>query len=703
MNTRSLVVRVVSRALNILSLLALLGLMTEVSVAQIDRKHQPAADPAPKASFPSFEQFTLSNGLKVYFVRDPRPVVTFRLQVRGGASTDGKTPGLSSAAADLLTKGSKTHSALDFAQRIDFVGGSIGGSSSADMITVGGSGLKKHVKTILDLYAEAIKFPTYPADELGKYKQEQITALKASQADPGTISTNAVNRVLFGTTAYGLTPTEESLSSLTPQALASYHKTYFTPANSTLAVVGDFSVPELKTMLETAFSDWKKGAAAKIAAPKFPQFKGRRIVLVDRPTSVQSSIRVIGRGPMFNTPERPKTTILNSILGGGGLGDRFTMNLRETHSFTYSPFAYFNANLYQGYWVGGADVRNDVTDSALKEMLFEIDRIQREDVTPEELNRNVQSSTGRFLMSIAEPNVTAERVQFIDFYGLPKDYYNRLVDIYMSTTAADLRALARKYLASEDLAIVVVGKASEIKSKLEPFGKVEVWDVELNPVPSEKEAGASVGMAAEQVYAKMLDARGGKRKLQAITSLRQTSPIELSGVGPQPMTGTITMTSAAPNKRYLGIDAMGMKLVEMFADGQHVVQKQGGQKQEMTGADLEKALEENRLLREAWAAEMGATLAARKGKKIDGKETLALDITLPKSGTTTYFLDPATYLVVRTESEDGAIIYGGWKDVGEGVKMPSQMTLEFGPITIKATDIKTDVNAKIDDATFSAR
>ncbi|MBC8146172.1 MAG: insulinase family protein, partial [bacterium] len=421
-----------------------------------------------------------------------------------------------------------------------------------------------------------------------------------------------------------------------------------------------------------------------------------------RPTSTHSSIRVLGRGPLYTTAERPKTSILNSILGGGGLGDRLTMNLRESHSYTYSPFSYFSANLHQGYWIGGADVRNDVTDSALKELLFEVERIAREDVTAEELNRHVQSSTGRFLMSIAEPNVTAERVQFIDFYGLPKDYYNRLPSIYASTTASDLRQLAARYLASDDLAIVVVGKASDVKSKLEPFGKVEVWDVELNPVPTG--AGASVGMAAEEVWAKMIDARGGKRKMQAVTSVRSTSPIEIVGAMPEPITGTLTMTGAAPNKTYMGIDVKGMKFLELYGNGVRVVQKSMGQSQIMEGEELSKALEGARLLKEAWVQEMDAKLGVRKGKKIDGKETLALEITFPKSGLTTYYLDPATYLPVRTESADGEVmLYHAWADIGEGVKLPTSMTVEQGPVSIKATNFSHEVNVKIDDATFESK
>lgn len=688
--------------MNFIFLIAALGLMTQIASAQIDRTRQPQADPPPKASFPSFEQFTLKNGLKVFFVRDPRPVVTYRLQVRGGNSTDGKTPGLSSAAAELVTKGTKKHSAQDFAKKIDFVGGSVGAGASSDMVTVSASGLKKHSATILEMFADAIKNPTYPKGEVDKYRQEAITALKANRADPGTIATNAVNRVLFGTSAYGLTATEESINSITTATLSAYHKAHFMPANSTLAVVGDFSVDELKKTLESAFSDWKKGKSVRVGAPKLPTLKGRRIVLVDRPTSVQSSLRVLGRGPLFTTPERPKTTILNSILGGGGLGDRLTMNLRESHSYTYSPFSYFSANLHQGYWIGGADVRNDVTDSALKELLFEVDRITREDVTAEELNRHVQSSTGRFLMSIAEPNVTAERVQFIDFYGLPKDYYNRLPGVYASTTTAELRQLASRYLNSEDLAIVVVGKASEVKTDLEAFGPVEVWDVDLNPVPTG--GGASVGMAAEAVWAKMIDARGGKRKLQAVTSLRSTSPIEISGIGPTPLTGTITMTAAAPNKAYMGIEAGGFKMFELYVNGVKAVQQQMGKSMAMEGEELSKTLEGARLLKEAWVQEMDAKLSVRQGKKIDGKETIALEITYPKSGKTTFYLDPATYLPMRTESDDGEVmIYSAWGDVGEGVKLPTKLTVEQGPASIKATNFTHEVNIKIDDATFEAK
>jgi predicted Zn-dependent peptidase len=681
-------------------LLAAFGIMTENAVAQIDRTRRPAADPAPKASFPKFEQFTLANGLRVYFVHDPRPVVTFRLQLRGGASTDAATPGLSAAAAELLTKGTTARSAQEFAQRIDFVGGSIGGSSSPDMVSVSASGLRKHVATILELFSEAVLHPAYSEEELVKYKQEQITGLKAASADPSTLANNAVNRVLFGTTTYGLVPTEASISSLTREGLASYHREWFVPSNATLAVVGDFELPALKKMLEGAFGDWKKGSAPKISTPKFPTHKKRMIVLVDRPTSVQSSIRVIGEGPLYKTPDRPMATLLNSILGGGGLSDRLTHNLRETHSYTYTPYSYFAANLYEGYWVAGADVRNEVTDSALAEILFEVERIQKEDVPAEELTRHVQSAVGRFLMSIAEPNVTAERVQFLDFYGLPKDYYNRLVGIYTSTTPKHIRDLGRRYLAGDRIHVVVVGKASEVKEKLEKFGPVVVWDTDMNPVA---ERAAAAGLpSAEEVYAKMLDARGGKRKLQAITSLRTTGPISLT-MGPQSIPGTVTNVSVAPNKRYIAIELTGMgKVMEQINNGTRVLVRQMGQQKELQGAELERALESSKIVGEAWALEMGGKLAVRPGPDVNNVQTIALEITLPKSGSTVYYLDPNTWLPIRSESSEGEVFtLSDWVDVGEGIKLPRKISMDMQGTVVSMYDLKNELNVAIDEAQFN--
>jgi len=479
-------VRRVCRPLHtgVLSLVVLITMSSMLS-AQIDRTKQPVPDPPPTATFPHYEEMKLRNGMKIFLVRDERPLVTFRMLVRGGNGEDGDVPGLTDAVGELLTKGTQRRSALQFAQQLDFIGANISASTSPDAISITAGGLKRHLPTILDLFADAIKNPAYTAEELQKFQQEQITGLTSSKARSEFLAEYAVNKVLYGDTPYGRMPSEEAIMKLDPAMLKKYHDSYFVPGNATLAFVGDVSREELLRMLEGAFGDWKTGNAPTVKAPDFPGQKGRRVVLVDRPTAVQSSIRVIGKGPLLRDPERPMTYILNSILGGGtGLGNRLAMNLRETHAYTYTPYSMFDANYFKGHFVAIADVRNEVTDSALQEILFEVERIQKTPVPADELERNKQSAIGNFLMSIADPTNTAVRVQSIDFYGLPKDYYEKLTAAYDATTADHVMQLARKYLKSEDLSVVVVGKASEVKPKLERFGTVEVWNADLLPVSS---------------------------------------------------------------------------------------------------------------------------------------------------------------------------------------------------------------------------
>jgi predicted Zn-dependent peptidase len=677
--------------------------MPEMTSAQIDRSKQPAPDPAPTITFPPYEEFTLKNGLKVFFVHDERPLVTLRMLVRGGNGQDGDLPGLTDAVAELITKGSGGLTAQEFAQQIDFIGGNVGASASPDAINISAGGLRKHTDKILDLFASVVKSPTYPADELEKYRQEQISGLKSAKARSEFLADYAVNRVLYGNTPYGAMPSEDALRKLTPEKIKEYYNAYFVPSNATLAVVGNYTLDELHSMVEKAFGDWRTGNSPTIKAPSFPDRKGRRFILVDRPTSVQSSIRVIGKGPLLRDPERPMTSVLNSVLGGGtGLGNRLAANLRETHAYTYTPYSLFDANYYMGHWLAGADVRNAVTDSALAEIFHEVDRIQTEPIPQEELQRNIQSSVGNYLMSVADPKTTAIRVQSIDFYGLPKNYYQKLVAAYQATTPDLALSLAKKYLDSNDLAVVVVGKASEVKPKLERFGKVEVWDANLNPVGSNAGLAQDLGITATQAWDRMLAAMGGKEKLRSVKTMKTTGKVEGNFNG-QKFGGSIMKVEAAPNKMYQILD-LGVFKTETVVDGKNARQGNGGPLQPVTGEELEGMLESSHILSEAYIADLKGKLALTGAGERDGKKVYNVEVSLPKGGSTVYVLDASTFLPVAQESESsGTVTLGDWKTV-DGLKLAGTIGIEPGNgahITMK--DLNYEVNKTIDQKLFDKK
>lgn len=669
-------------------------------IEEIDRTQRPEADAPPKITFPAYETFTLKNGLKVFLVHDPRPSVTMRLLVRGGNSRDGEKTGLADAAADLITKGVGTLSAAEFADQIDFIGGGINASASPDAISVSAFGLKKNLPTVLGLFSKTIQQPTYPKDELDKYIAMQVDGLQANKQEGEFLSTYAVNKVLYGSDSpLGKMPSVEAFQSITRDDVVRYHKQFFIPANATLAVVGDLKQDELKKLLEKELGTWSSTATKPAPLPKVKWQGGGRIVLVDRPTSVQSLVRVIGPGPDFGDPDRPRSFILNSIFGGGtGLGNRLAMNLRETHAYTYTPYSYFAANEFGGHFMAGADVRNSVTDSAIGQIIYEINRIINEPVAPAELELNVQSAVGNYLMSLADPNTTAMRVQSIDFYGLPSNYYDKLVANYTGTTPQEVMRLATKYFIQDEMSVVVVGKASEVKESLEQFGDVEVWDADLNPV--KEVSAADLGITAEEAWGKMLTAMGGRENLKKVKSIVQEGTGQFA-MGAQKFDGSMKTVQAYPNNSYQELSINGMKVMQQYVDGTNVVVVQQGAKQPIAPEDQSKILAETHILPEAWVQDLGGTLTLKGKKTLNGTDVFLVEMQLPNANPQMYYLDAGTFLPVKIETAELVISYTGWMAVEGGIKQPQGLTLELGPgAALSINSLSYTINGKVEPSAF---
>gem|GEM_PF-510607 len=677
--------------------------MTSSGTAQIDRTRQPDAGPLPTAAFPPYEEFQLANGLKVFLVHDDRPSVTMRLLVRGGNGQDGNNLGTSDAVAELLTKGTRTRNADGFAEDADFIGARIGASTTADYLAVTATGLRRHFDVMLNLFAEAITQPTFNADELQKYVQEQTTGLKSARARVGFLADVAMNVVLFGRdNPYGAPPTEEMLQKLTPDMLRAYHAKFVVPANSTLAVVAGMTSAELKGKLEKAFSGWSGGAASPIPMPNFPARTGRRIVLVDRPNSVQSAIRVIGRGPKLDNPDFPKVQMMNSIFGAGaGLGNRLTMNLRETHAWTYSPGSAFDANLHTGWLEVQADVASNATDSAVGEILKEMDRMAKEPVAQDEFSRNQQSMIGTYLMSVASPDATANRVQSIEFYGRERDYFQKLVDRYNSTTPADIQRFANEYMPVDNVAIVVVGNAKELRSKLEQYGPVEVWTPEMKPVEAGTagSGGKKVGdaKAAQTVWDRMVKAMGGAEKMRAVKTLSLSSKLLMGDME----AGTFKRTHVGPKKMRIVMN-LGPTEVSMLTDGKRAWRNSPAGKELLEGEEAASLMEVAWLLPESRITEIGGTIALREEQTMEGKTVSVIDVNYPDGTTGTYYIDTKTNLpVAQQHGLFGLMKINGWTTVN-GIKLPSAMafTPEGAPTELKLTNMTYTLNGKVDESIF---
>lgn len=458
--------------------------MAATAVADIDRTQKPSPGPAPEASFPDYKQVTLPNGLKVFVIEDERkPTVTFRLLIKSGSAFDGAKTGLAGFVAGLLNRGTAKRDAATFAKEVDFIGGELEAVAGPDSIAVATSGLTKYTPQLIDLFTDAVLNPAFPQEQLAREQRKALSQLMAEKQEPEALAAKLTGKIIYGSHPYGAYRTPETVKSVTRDDLVAFHKAHFLPNNASLAIVGDVKADTILPLVEKALGGWAKGEAPQIQAPAVPKLEGLNVHLVDRPGSVQSNIVIAEPGPKRSDPNVPELNVLNSTLGGGFSG-RLFQNLREQHGWTYGAYSAFDMRKLGGSFQATAETRNEVTQPAVAETLKEMERLRQIPVPDAELELQREYNVGNYLLSLENAGRTAQRVQDIDLYGLPADFYKTYAKRMATVTPAQTEELAKKYLETKDAAIIVVGEAKDVKPELEKLGKVTVYDTDLKAVPA---------------------------------------------------------------------------------------------------------------------------------------------------------------------------------------------------------------------------
>lgn len=446
----------------------------------LDRTQPPAAGQLPAVTFPDAVSETLPNGLRVFILPTTRqPMVTFRLLFKSGDFFDGAKPGLADLTAALLNKGTADLSATEFAKKTDSLGIRVEAEAGSDATAVTASGLSRDSADILWLLDQAALHPAFLPGEVDKEKRKMMANLAQKKGEPEELAVRLRDRLLYGKHPYGASPTPESVQTITRDDVAAFQKAHYVPNNATLVVVGDVDPATVMAQVKATFGDLKSQPLPALkTADKFPKIKGISVAVVDRPGSVQSNIVVAERGVAKDNVDLPQLGVVNALLGGGMSGRLFA-NLREKHGYTYGSYSSFTAKKLGGTFAATAQVRNAVTGAAVEEILAELKRIHAEPIPEGELALQRNYLIGNFLMSVENDERTAQRLQEIDLYRLPADYYKTYAAKLAALTPEKASALAQKFIDPDDLVIVVVGEAKEIVPQLEKFGKVTVYDADL--------------------------------------------------------------------------------------------------------------------------------------------------------------------------------------------------------------------------------
>ena len=442
------------------------------SAQQWPLSQPPRPLPAHKVDFPPYEIKTLANGLKVLVVlHHEQPSVSFRLLVRAGALQEpADKPGVANFMAGLLNQGTKTRSAGQIADAIESAGGMIGSGSGNELAFISGAVVKDQTELMLALASEMAQSPAFDQQEIDRRRAQTLQALDVSYDDPDYLAGLVIDRLVYGFHPYGRPSegTRESIRRLTKDDLTSFHRAWFVPNNSLLAIVGDLTAAEAFAAAEKAFGSWPKRDVPTVPVLDPPP-PTRRLVIIDRPGSAQTEIRVGQIGVARNNAELVPMDLAIRILGGEGANRLFGV-LRSDRGLTYGASADLNTYQQAGDIVAETDTRSDATAQTLRLMVDEFFRIQRDPVNPAELKGAQDFVAGNFPLTIESSSAIATQVLSHMFYGIDPAEIETYSDRVNRVTTMDVQRVVRQFLKPEQLSIVLVGDASVFASQLKGVG-----------------------------------------------------------------------------------------------------------------------------------------------------------------------------------------------------------------------------------------
>jgi len=430
-----------------------------------------------RVQLPKPQEAVLKNGLRVSLLEDHKlPTFSMQLYFNGGGLADPEDKrGLAMVTASQLREGTKQRSSREIAEQLATLGAGLSSSSgpASGESVVSLTGLSDNVDQTLAIAADVIRNPTFPAGELDKFRARYLAQLQIQRANPGFQAQEQFMRAIYGEHPGALVvPSEAVIKGLTSADLAAFHAARYRPNNAFLIAHGDITLKELVAKLEHHFGGWAKADTTKVSLPppKGPE-KGR-VLLVDRPGSVQTSLWLGSLGIERNSDDYFAVLVMNHILGGGP-ASRLFMNLREDKGLTYGVYSSFTGTTFPGVMVASTDVRTAVTEDAMRELDLELKRIANEPVSEQELTNARRALIGRFALSLDSPQSLMGNLATQKIYKLPADYWDTYPQRVEAITPADIQRVAKKYYDRERLQIVAVGDAGQIGKVLEKYGTVE--------------------------------------------------------------------------------------------------------------------------------------------------------------------------------------------------------------------------------------
>src|SRR6059036_3991319 len=462
-----------------------------VAASGADRSKLPAAGTPPEARFPAVARATLPNGLKIVLAeRHSIPQVNMTLLVDAGYAADQfAAPGTASLALDMLDEGTAHRTALQISDTLSQLGAELFTGSQLDVSSVTLSAMKDKLDPSLDIFADVILNPSFPQADFHRQQRQRIARIQREKVQPVQMALRVFPQLLYGAKhAYGNPLTgsgmEASVSAMTRDDLARFHRTWFKPNHATLVIVGDVSLAEIQPKLTRLFSGWRAGDVPQKNVGTVPDQARPLVYILDRPGAEQSIIFAGNLAAPKANPHEYAIEAMTSLLGGQ-FTSRVNMNLREGKHWSYGAFTFVWDARGQRPFIAYAPVQTDKT----KESMIEVDRELRGILGPRPVDADeLAKAQANLTLTLPGNWETMDAVQGsleqLVTFGLDDHYYETYAQRVRALTIPDAAGAAQETIRPDHLVWVIVGDRSKIEAGIRElnFGEIKFLDADGKPL-----------------------------------------------------------------------------------------------------------------------------------------------------------------------------------------------------------------------------
>lgn len=628
------------------------------------------------------EKFQLDNGITFYLVEDRElPLITLTLTAAGGGiQEDISKTGLAGITGQVMREGgSVNYPGDDLNVLLEDKAASMASFFGFDRSGASLSLLEEDFDDLLPVFIDFVKNPLFPEDKIELAKTQTRSGISRRNDDQGGIGGREFARLIYGEDTPYTTQTEyATIDNITRDDLVELHRNTFVGNNMLVGVIGDFKAKDMKKKLEAAFGSIPAGQKTNVLYPEVNYEYTSSINFVDK-SDVNQSFVIMGHlGGLRKNPDYPALQVMNQVLSGGFSGRLFQV-VRTDLGLAYSVGGSYGSNVfYPGQFTITTMTKSESTAQAIDAIIGEIERMQNELVTEEELS----STKDQFLNSIIFRYDTKAKIlnQQIsnEILGLDDDEFDKFVESVKDVTTADIQRVAQKYLQPKNLQILVVGNKAEIGDQLAKYGNINEINISI-PIPGleDKSGDTAQGIELLQKMSEALIAPGS-----SFTNLKLEAD---QSFGPQQFAMERDLNFENTNSTSI-VKTPNGNVEVIIADGKGI-QRLGGQEGAMSPAAVK---QQQDLITTHYlyiAQNQGNYNPEYLGdEEIDGKSYALLKIDFESPAT--FVIDKETFLpvsrrvdIVNTQTGQAVTIeshYSNWTTVGGVTYAYSEITKQGG-------------------------